>query len=174
MKKKVKLILVSYPDFKFKDLENGIFYRNIENGEIFQTMEDSIIWKEFHFNNDFEIVKPFLISDEKIEKGDFVLETLNNGKYLPLTIQTENDLDIDKQKKIVALPEQIGKVIEYVEHENENSLWSSRKKVNLNIEHINEILNNQGDCKIQMITFEGDYCGYRIPKLEENKIIIEI
>jgi hypothetical protein len=87
---------------------------------------------------------------------------------------TENDLDIDRQKKIVALPEQIGKVVEYVEHENENSLWSSRKKVNLNIEHINEILNNQGDCKIQMITFEGDYCGYRIPKLEENKIIIEI
>lgn len=174
MKKKVKLILVSYPDFKFKDLENGMFYRNIENGQIFQTTEESQIWKEFHFNNDFEIVKPFLISEEKIEKGDFVLELLNTGNYLPMTIQTENDLDLIRQKKIVALPEKIGKVIEYIEHENDNSVWSSRKKVDLTIEHINQILNNEGNCKVQMITFEGDYCGFRELNLEDNKVIIEI
>ena len=46
-------------------------------------------------------LQPFLISDDNIEVGDMVCELLTTGQWLPMTIHTENDIDVDRQKKII-------------------------------------------------------------------------
>lgn len=74
----------------------------------------------------------------------------------------------------LATPEQIGIVCETLEHETMNEYWTSNRYVELDESHIKKIMDNNGLCRIEMEKYEGDYCGYRKPKLKEGKVIIHI
>lgn len=74
----------------------------------------------------------------------------------------------------LATPEQIGVVCETLEHETMNEYWTTKRYVELNDELIQKIMNKGGLCRIEMETYEGDYCGYRKPKLKDGKVIIHI
>lgn len=109
--------------------------------------------------------KLYMVSDENIVIGDEVCELLTTGDWLPMTVHTLNDIDVERQKKIVMYGDKIGYV--YDDHE-----FSSVHYRKINQNDIVEILGDDGDCYLEMNTFEGDYCGYRIPHLIENKGVI--
>ena len=62
----------------------------------------------------YNALQPFIISDDEIKVGDMVCELLTTGQWLPMTIHTINDIDIHRQKKVIATSEQLG-YIEYTE-----------------------------------------------------------
>jgi len=107
----------------------------------------------------------FLVSDDKIVLGDEVCELLTTGDWLPMTVHTLNDIDVERQKKIVMSGDEIGYV--YDDHE-----FSSVHYRKISQNDIVEILGDDGDCYLDMTTFEGDYCGFRIPHLIDNKGVI--
>jgi hypothetical protein len=109
--------------------------------------------------------KLYLVSDDNIVLGDEVCELLTTGDWLPMTVHTLNDIDVERQKKIVMSGDEIGYV--YDDHE-----YSSVNYRMISQNDIVEILGEDGDCYLEMNTFEGDYCGYRIPHLIENKGMI--
>jgi hypothetical protein len=109
--------------------------------------------------------KLYLVSDDDIVLGDEVCELLTTDDWLPLTIHTPNDIDKERQKKIIMYGDEIGYI--YDDHE-----FSSVHYRKLSQNDIVEILGDDGDCYLEMKTFEGDYCGYRIPHLIENKGVI--
>ena len=122
------------------------------------------------YNNE---MKPFLINDDDIEIGDMVCELSITGEWLPMTIHTINDLDKSRQKKIIATPEQLGYVIcdKWVTNEfGINSFNCGIREINS--KDIDNIINNGGNCKIEMNIYEGDYCGYRTIKYNDNKVLI--
>jgi hypothetical protein len=124
------------------------------------------------YNNE---MKPFLINDDDIEIGDMVCELLTTGNWLPMTIQTINDLDKSKQKKVIAIPEQLGYVVcdNWVTNElGINSYDCNIREIDST--DVDTIINNGGNCKIEMITYEGEYCGYRTIKYNNNKVLIHI
>jgi len=109
--------------------------------------------------------KQYLISDDEIILGDEVCELLTTGDWLPMVVQTHNDIDTQRQMKIVMYGDEIGYI--YDDHE-----FSSVHYRKISQNDIVEILGNDGDCYLEMLTIEGDYCGYRIPHLIENKGVI--
>ncbi len=109
--------------------------------------------------------KLYLVSDDDIVLGDEVCELLTTDDWLPLTIHTPNDIDKERQKKIIMYGDEIGYI--YDDHE-----FSSVHYRKISQNDIVEILGDDGDCYLEMNTFEGDYCGYRIPHLIENKGVI--
>jgi len=120
-------------------------------------------------------VRPFLVSDDDIEVGDTVCEITASGAWFLATIQTSNDLSIAKQKKIVATPEQIGYLV-YRENKTSDlhhpaSFTSTRE---LGPRDIDLILERNGECAIEMETYEGDYCGFRIVKYNDEKVLIHL
>ena len=50
----------------------------------------------------YNALQPFIISDDEIKVGDMVCELLTTGQWLPMTIHTLNDIDVNTQKKIIA------------------------------------------------------------------------
>lgn len=124
------------------------------------------------YNNE---MKPFLINDEAIEIGDTVCELLVTDKWLPMTIHTINDIDVTNQKKIIATPDQLGYIVynEWVTNEfGIKSFDYAIREIDSN--DIDTIINDGGNCKIEMETYEGDYCGYRTIKYENKKILIHL
>ena len=107
----------------------------------------------------------FVVSDDKIVLGDEVCELLTTGDWLPMTVHTVNDIDVERQMKIVMYGEDIGYIYDDYEFSSVNY-----KKVSQN--DFVRILSDGGDCYLEMDTFEGDYCGFRTPHLIENKGII--
>lgn len=65
-------------------------------------------------------------------------------------------------------------VCEILEHETSKEYWVTDRYTPINHEHIQKIMNKNGLCYIEMVTYEGDYCGYREPKLKDGKIIIHL
>jgi len=122
-----------------------------------------------------ETLNPYLISDDEIEVGDIVCESLLTNEYLAMTVQTINDIDNNTQKKVIATPEQIG----YIGYDERfiNEFYVEEYKTSVRLINDNDILNiinNDGICTIQMEVFEGDYCGYRKIKYLNNKVLINI
>ena len=120
-----------------------------------------MILTEYH-----NVLQPFLISNDEIKVGDMVCELLTTGKWLPMTIHTQNDIDNDSQKKIIATSEELGYIY-------------SKKEVNSNIRlidlnDIDNILNNGGECAIDMDEYLGEYCGYRTIRYKDKKVIIHL
>lgn len=107
----------------------------------------------------------YLVSDDKIVLGDEVCELLTTGDWLPMTVHTPNDIDVERQMKIVMRGDEVGYI--YDDHE-----FSSVHYRKISQNDIVEILGDDGDCYLEMNTFEGDYCGFRIPHLIENKGVI--
>jgi hypothetical protein len=70
--------------------------------------------------------------------------------------------------------EQIGLINETLQHETMNEYWVTNRHVEITQSHIDRILKNDGICYIEMETYEGDYCGYREPKLIDGKVIIHM
>jgi hypothetical protein len=107
----------------------------------------------------------YLISDDEIVLGDEVCELLTTGNWLPMTIHTLNDIDKERQKKIIMYGDEIGWVVD-------TETFSSRHFKEIEQSDIFEIIGNNGDCYLDMLTIEGDYCGVRIPTRKENKGVI--
>lgn len=107
----------------------------------------------------------YLVSDDKIVLGDEVCELLTTGDWLPMTVHTPNDIDVERQMKIVMRGDEVGYI--YDDHE-----FSSVHYRKISQNDIVEILGDDGDCYLEMNTFEGDYCGFRIPYLIENMGVI--
>jgi hypothetical protein len=107
----------------------------------------------------------FIVSDDEIVLGDEVCELLTTGEWLPMMVHTRNDIDEQRQKKVIMYGDELGYI--YDDHE-----LSSVHYRELSQNDIVEILGDDGDCYLEMSTFEGDYCGYRIPYRIENKGVL--
>lgn len=121
-------------------------------------------------------LQPFIISDDEIVIGDMVCELLTTGQWFPMTIHTINDIDVNKQKKVIATSEQLG-YVEYTEwYSNEFGVEDFNTFIrSLDLKDIDNILNNNGECSVVMEEYLGDYCGYREVKyLNNNKVIIHL
>jgi len=114
----------------------------------------------------------YLLSYDDIVLGDEVCELLTTGEWSPLTIHTLNDIDKESQKKIIMYGNEIGWVIDTFDYETEKAIWDLRHHREIEKLDIDAIFDNDGDCYLDMIIIEGDYCGYRIPHLIENKGVI--
>lgn len=79
-------------------------------------------------------------------------------------VQGENNKVLVSDDKIV-----LGDEVGYIYDDHEFSSVHYRK---ITQNDIVEILDNDGDCYLEMNTFEGDYCGYRTPYLINNKVVI--
>ena len=92
-----------------------------------------------------------------------------------MTIHTINDIDIHRQKKVIATSEQLG-YVEYTEwHSNEFGVEEFNTFIKeLDLKDIEDILSNNGECSIVMDEFLGDYCGYREIRYLNNKVIIHL
>ena len=123
----------------------------------------------------YNALQPFLISDDKIEVGDIVCELLNTGEWLPMTIHTENDIDVKRQKKIVATSDELGYMIHSGWISNEVGFEEYYEKLRLiDLKDIEAILNSGGNCWIEMDEYHGDYCGYRTIRYKDKKVIIHL
>ena len=120
-----------------------------------------MILTEYH-----NVLQPFLISNDEIKVGDMVCELLTTGKWLPMTIHTQNDIDNDSQKKIVATSEELGYIY------SKEEVNSNMRLIDLN--DIDNILNNGGECTIDMDEYLGEYCGYRTIRYKDKKVIIHL
>ena len=123
----------------------------------------------------YNALQPFIISDDEIQVGDMVCELLTTGQWLPMTIHTINDIDIHRQKKVIATSEQLG-YVEYTEwHSNEFGVEEFNTFIrSLDLKDIEDILSNNGECSVVMEEYLGDYCGYREIKYLNNKVIIHL
>jgi len=123
----------------------------------------------------YDSLQPFIVSDGEIQVGDMVCELLNTGQWLPMTIHTINDIDIHRQKKVIATSEQLG-YVEYTEwHSNEFGVEEFNTFIRtLDLKDIDNILSNNGECSVVMEEYLGDYCGYREIKYLNNKVIIHL
>ena len=123
----------------------------------------------------YHALQPFIISDDEIKVGDIVCELLTTGKWLPITIHTMNDIDSNRQKKVIATSEELG-YIEYSETYAHDFGGVEFKQLirEIDLKDIEDILNNNGDCLIVMDEFLGDYCGYREIKYLNKKVIIHL
>jgi hypothetical protein len=123
----------------------------------------------------YNALQPFIISDDEIQVGDMVCELLTTGQWLPMTIHTINDIDIHRQKKVIATSEQLG-YVEYTEwHSNEFGVEEFNTFIrSLDLKDIEDILSNNGECSVLMEEYLGDYCGYREIKYLNNKVIIHL
>jgi hypothetical protein len=123
----------------------------------------------------YNALQPFIISDDEIKVGDMVCELLTTGQWLPMTIHTINDIDIHRQKKIIATSEQLG-YIQYSEWYTHDFGGEEFRQLirEIDLKDIDNILNNNGDCSVVMDEFLGDYCGYRTIKYKDNKVIIHL
>ena len=120
-------------------------------------------------------LQPFLISDDKIEVGDMVCELLTTGQWLPMTIHTENDIDVDRQKKIVVTSDELGYIVYSEWTSNEFGVEEFNMLLRLiDLRDIEDILNTGGKCWIEMNEHHGDYCGYRTIKYKDKKVIIHL
>ena len=79
-------------------------------------------------------------------------------------VQGENNKVLVSDDKIV-LDDEVGYI--YDDHESSSIHY---RKISQN--DIVEILGDDGNCYLDMTTFEGDYCGFRIPHLIDNKGVI--
>lgn len=123
----------------------------------------------------YNALQPFLISDDKIEVGDIVCELLNTGEWLPMTIHTENDIDVKRQKKIVATSDELGYIVYSEWNSNEFAIEGYYTALRLiDLKDIESILNSGGNCWIEMDEYHGDYCGYRTIKYKDKKVIIHL
>jgi hypothetical protein len=120
-----------------------------------------MILTEYH-----NVLQSFLISNDEIEVGDMVCELLTTGKWLPMTIHTQNDIDNDRQKKIIATSEELGYIY------SKEEVNSNMRLIDLN--DIDNILNNDGECAIDMDEYLGEYCGYRTIRYKDKKVIIQL
>ncbi len=77
-------------------------------------------------------------------------------------------------EEILATPQQIGFIVRYSNIENTPEFWQSKIHEQVTIHDINKIILNGGECQIEMETYEGEYCGYRLPKLVDGKVIIYV
>ena len=93
-------------------------------------------------------------------------------------IKSQDDILIVENSEdsltILVSKDEIGLVYEELVHETTNEFWTSERIVDITQTHIDRILDNDGACYIDMITYEGDYCGYRKPKLIDGKVIIHM
>jgi hypothetical protein len=93
-------------------------------------------------------------------------------------IKSQDDILIVENNEdsldILASKDEIGLVCEVLVHETTNEFWTTDRIVEITQRHIDRILDNDGTCYIDMITYEGDYCGYRKPKLIDGKVIIHM
>ena len=123
----------------------------------------------------YNALQPFIISDDEIKVGDMVCELLTTGQWLPMTIHTINDIDIHRQKKVIATSEQLG-YIEYTEwYTNEFDVEEFNTFIrSIDLKDIDGILNDNGECSVVMEEYLGDYCGYREIKYLNNKVIIHL
>ena len=69
-------------------------------------------------------------------------------------------------------PNQIGFIVEILDHETPTEFWQSEIKYQIDEKYIEKIIKNNGECQIEMQTYIGDGCGYRLPKLIDDKVII--
>lgn len=123
----------------------------------------------------YNALQPFLISDDKIEVGDIVCELLNTGEWLPMTIHTENDIDVKRQKKIVATSDELGYIVYSEWNSNEFAIEGYYTALRLiDLKDIESILNSGGKCWIEMDEYHGDYCGYRTIRYKDKKVIIHL
>jgi hypothetical protein len=118
----------------------------------------------------YNALQPFLISNGKIEVGDMVCEQLTTGQWLPMTIHTLNDIDVNTQKKIIATSDELG-YIAYGELSTDEFNTELRL---IDLKDIDDILNSGGKCWIEMDEYLGDYCGYRVIKYKDKKVIIHL
>lgn len=121
----------------------------------------------------------YLVSNDELEQGDSFIdtkrclvseykETITGGsqkKELVVCTHAGNYFK-DDCKKIIAKPEQIGKVpVDFFG----TTVLSGRDLGELDVE---KIISNDGDCEILMDVFMSEDNGYRVPKLINNKVII--
>ena len=120
-------------------------------------------------------LQPFLISDDEIEVGDMVCELLTTGQWLPMTIHTKNDIDVDRQKKIVVTSDELGYIAysEWISNEVGFEEFYTRLRL-IDLKDIEDILNDDGNCWLEMDEYHGDYCGYRTIKYKDKKVIIHL
>ena len=122
-----------------------------------------------------ETLQPFIISNDTIEVGDIVCELLTNGEWFPMTIHTLNDIDINRQNKIIATSEQIGYIVNSEKYPNDFGFEEVETSLRLiTLDDIEHIINDGGECSIETDEFHGDYCGYRTIKYKDNKVIIHL
>lgn len=74
--------------------------------------------------------------------------------------------------KTVATPEQIGFIVRYSNQKPTPEFFQSKIHEQITLHDINKLIINGGLCEIEMETYEGDGCGYRLPKLIDGKVII--
>lgn len=70
-----------------------------------------------------------IVSDEKLEIGNIVAETLINGRICLFTIHTLNDIDKKTQKKLIASDNPI-KCEQCIRHQGTNNIYTCNCNVN--------------------------------------------
>ena len=113
------------------------------------------------FEKDCECL--YLVADEDPQQGDNALKGTEKSSVLEkVYVQEveEGDASIGSGRAVPV-----------------KSLWkiiAEAKQISLKKEEIERIFRQDGSCDIEMNVFEGDGCGYRTPKLIDNKFIIHI
>ena len=74
--------------------------------------------------------------------------------------------------KTLATPEQIGFIVRYSNPHTPPYFHQSKIHEQITLHDINKLILNGGLCEIEMETYEGAGCGYRLPKLIDGKVII--
>lgn len=123
----------------------------------------------------YNALQPFLITNDKIEVGDMVCEQLITGQWLPMTIHTLNDIDVNTQKKIIATSDELGYIVysEWINNEVGFAEYYDNLRL-IDLKDIETIIKSGGKCWIEMDEYLGDYCGYRVVKYKDKKVIIHL
>lgn len=183
--KQYKLVLVP---FEVNKLETGILIQHKFKREVLTRAS-----KLFSLNNNYlkiwQHVKPYIISDDKPKVDDLVYFQHGNIPSIGKVFRTQDSnrfvVDIGDVvvttygcSKVVISPENIG----WINYELDDSTASLRRRVPIDKNYIQGILENKGKCFIEMekpsdafstwvVKFQGDQ---NVPKLVEGKVVIHL
>ena len=111
------------------------------------------------FEKDCECL--FLVSDEDPEAGEFALGgTTKPGVLKKVYVQEVYEGCASIGSGMATSVKNLWRVI------------AKSEQISLTKEEQERIFRQDGSCEINMIVFEGDGCGYRIPELRDNKFVI--
>ena len=164
-KKEVRLVAVS---ISVEKLEGGM-YAKTPKGKIIEISELDVIDQRKAVESGcapiWRPVKLYFVSDDEIQSYDTVL--LPSGE---VKVMSNHDIldylgsQSSATKKVIAMPEQIGYVVNRPPYESALSKFLFKP---ISVEHISEIMFNNGQCWIEMD-------DSKIVRLIEGKAVIHI